>query len=206
MFYNILDQKRIDLLPKLLVFKKDFYLAGGTALALHLGHRDSIDFDFFSQKDFDTAVLFTQIENIFQDFVVQKVQDEKNTLTVIIDEDIKLSFFTYKYPLLDEFVSEEYLNLGSVSDIACMKLSAIVSRSTMKDYVDLYFILQDVEFSQLLDLVQQKFPPLDFNLIFKSLVYFDDIIDEPIVFKNNYFVSLEEIKSFFQRIVVEYIK
>ncbi|MDP3731352.1 MAG: nucleotidyl transferase AbiEii/AbiGii toxin family protein [bacterium] len=65
MFYNILDQKRLDLLPIFKNFKKDFYLGGGTALVLQIGHRDSVDFDFFKEGDIDTPKLFSDLEEFF---------------------------------------------------------------------------------------------------------------------------------------------
>ena len=76
MFYNILDKKRKNILPFLKNFKSDFYLAGGTALALQIGHRDSIDFDFFAPQDIDTKKLFEKIRDIFQDFEISKIQEE----------------------------------------------------------------------------------------------------------------------------------
>jgi predicted nucleotidyltransferase component of viral defense system len=205
MFYDILDKKRMAILPLLKEFKSDFYLAGGTALALQLGHRDSIDFDFFSMKNIDTEKLFERIKTIFVGYEVKKIQEEKNTLTVIIDGDIKISFFTYQYQLLNKLVDEENLKLASIEDIACMKLSAIVSRSLEKDYIDLYFILQSNSLDNLLKLVQKKFPSLDTNLVIKSLTYFDDIVEEAINFKNEQKVSLEEVKMFLIKIVKDYL-
>ncbi len=204
MFYNILDKKRLDVLPFFKNFKDDFYLAGGTALALQLGHRDSVDFDFFTNKNIDTKILFNRIQEAFKDKRVKKIQEEKNTLTVTINDNIKMSFFTYKYPLLDELIIEDNFRLASVRDIACMKLSAIISRSTMKDYIDLYFILQTISLNELLDNVVKKFPEIDINLVLKSLVYFDDIINEEIVFKNNQMVTIDDLKQFFKELVKKY--
>ncbi len=218
MFYNILDKKRLAVLPFLKSFKNNFYLAGGTALALQIGHRDSVDFDFFTTKDITTSEPFDQIKEIFSGRKIEKIQDEKNTLTVIIDKDIKISFFTYKYPLLNKLIDEPYFKLASINDIACMKLSAITSRSTLKDYVDLYFIFQTERktelliksemaeraiLSKLLKLLLKKFPELDINLVLKSLVYFDDLKGEKIIFRNNNKVSLSELKRFFQKMIKE---
>ena len=201
MFYDILDKKRTDILPLLKEFKSDFYLAGGTGLALQLGHRDSLNFDFFSEKDFDSSKLFESVKNTFKNFKITKIQDEKNTLTILIDENIKISFFAYHYPLLKKLIDEKYLKIASVEDIACMKFSAIVGRATKKDYVDLYFILQKINLKQLLNLTVQKYPSLDSNLILKSLVYFKDILIEPIKYKNQKSVSFETIKKFLIKIV-----
>lgn len=206
MFYDILDKERKNILPILESLKNDFYLGGGTALALQIGHRDSIDFDFFSEKPFDTQKLFEQLEMIFNDHSIEKTQDEKNTLSIIVDGGIKISFFSYSYPLLRPLIFDEYLSLASIEDIACMKLSAITSRSSMKDYVDLYFILRQKKLGELLDLTKTKFPKLDKNLIIKSLVYFEDIINEPIIFKNDQDISFETIKSFLQKTVENFAK
>jgi len=184
MFYNILDEKRRKVLPYLKNFKEDFYLAGGTALALQIGHRDSIDFDFFSEKKVDTKKLFEKIRVVFVGQKVVKVQDELNTLTVLIDKSVKLSFFGYNYSLLEELINEPNLKLASVLDIASMKLIAITSRASNKDYIDLYYLLQDISLKDLLDKTSKKFPEVDRNLVLKSLVYFADIEIEPILFKN----------------------
>lgn len=199
MFYNILDKKRLDILPILKSFKKDFYLAGGTSLALQIGHRDSIDFDFFSKNDINTKKLFIKIKEVFKDYKVLKIQEEKNTLSVLINKNIKLSFFTYKYKLIDKIINRENLRLASWVDIGCMKMSAITSRATNKDYIDLYYILHKIELKELLKKASKKFKDLDQNLIIKSLVYFKDIDQEPIKFKNKNKVSKKEIEDFLKK-------
>jgi len=202
MYYNILDKKRLAILPLLKNFKKDFYLAGGTGLALQLGHRDSIDFDFFSKKNIDTKKLFLQIKEIFKGCKILKVQEENNTLTVFINDNIKLSFFTYNYKLIKKTINEPYFNIASILDIACMKLSAIVSRATNKDYIDLYFIFKEISLKNILNNLNKKLPELDINLVLKSLVYFNDLKTEPIKFKNNQNINLKTIeKSFNEQII-----
>jgi len=196
MFYDILDEKRLAILPLLKNFKDGYYLAGGTGLALQLGHRDSIDFDFFSQENIDTEKLFSQIAEVFNGRKIVKVQEEKNSLAVFIDEDIKLSFLSYKYKLIDDVADEENIRIASVPDIACMKLAAIVSRAANKDYIDLYFILKIFSLEDILDKMNEKMPSLDINLVLKSLVYFKDISAEPIKFKNNNDASIEAVENF----------
>mgnify|MGYP001572982335 FL=1 len=122
MFYNILDKKRLDILPLFKNFKDNFYLAGGTSLALHLGHRDSIDFDFFTEEDINTKKLFERLKKIFEGHKLLKIQEEDNTLTVLIDGLVKISFFTHKYKLIDKTISDENLTYASIGDIGCMKL------------------------------------------------------------------------------------
>ena len=197
MYYDILTKERLEILPLFKSFKEDFYLAGGTALALQIGHRDSVDFDFFSQKEFNTAELFEEIRKVFLGHDLVKIQDEKNTLSVIIGQNIKISFFSYDYKLIEPFVEDEYFRLASIIDIGCMKLSAIVSRATNKDYVDLYYILKQVSLKKLLKSAKEKMPELDHNLILKSLVYFEDIKEEALIFKHNKQIDLKTIKDFF---------
>jgi hypothetical protein len=204
MFYNILDKKRLAILPFLKKFKADFYLAGGTGLALQLGHRDSIDFDFFSLKNFETKDLYAQIKEAFAGHKLLKVQDEKNTLTVFIDENIKLSFFSYPYKLIGKLIAEENFKIASIEDIAIMKMAAIVSRATNKDYIDLYFILKKMSLKDVLYKMEKKLPDLDLNLVLKSLVYFEDIVCEPIKFKNGKKVSFSVVKEFIKKEVKDF--
>jgi hypothetical protein len=201
-FHDILDVKRSTVLDECRAFKKDFYLAGGTALALRIGHRDSFDFDFFHAGAFDTARLFARVKKAFSRRTIRKIQEEENTLTVLVDG-VKISFFGYPYPLLKKTRDIGAVRLASCIDIGCMKCAAIVGRATMKDYVDLYYILQEMPLPTLLCAARKKLPQLDRNLILKSIVYFKDVADEPIRFKNGKQVSLETVKKFLIRAVKE---
>lgn len=196
MFYDILDQKRIEILPLFKFFKEKFYLAGGTGLALQLGHRDSVDFDFFTEDHFDTFKLYTEILEVFKGKKILKTLEEKDSLNIIIDDVIKLSILRYPYLLLKPAINEEYLKIASVEDIGCMKLSAITARSMEKDYIDLYFILKQISLRELLSQAHSKMPDLDQNLILKSLVYFDDVSPEEILFKNNSSIQFSDVKTF----------
>lgn len=204
MHYEILDDRRRTLLPQFASFKGNFYLAGGTALALQIDHRDSIDFDFFSRKGFDTARLFKECEASFGGHSLTKTQDEKDSLSFLIDTAVSVSFLGFPYPLVKPLVVTEYFDIASIEDIGCMKLSAITGRAALKDYVDLYFILRSIPLSVLLESTATKFPSLDRNLILKSLVYFDDVAREPIRFVGQE-VPLEELKAFFEKAVRETI-
>ncbi|MCX6383487.1 MAG: nucleotidyl transferase AbiEii/AbiGii toxin family protein [Actinobacteria bacterium] len=118
LYFDILDQKRTNLLPLLTPFKDNFYLAGGTALALLLGHRDSIDFDFFSSGSFSTMDLFQKVEQVFAGHQVVRTQEANDTLTIIIDDGLKVSFFAYPYELVRPLLNEDHFK------IACYKTQA----------------------------------------------------------------------------------
>lgn len=183
-------------MPALDFFKHDFYLAGGTALALQIGHRTSVDFDFFSQIPFDLNNLRIQAEQNFQKFNLQIITQEKQTLEVLANG-IKISFFYYPYPLLNEAINIEHLRMADQLDIGLMKLSAITQRSVLKDFVDLYLICQNIPLTELLAALPKKMPALNLNPVLKSLVYFDELEIEPLFFLNSYAVSLMQIKNFF---------
>ena len=111
---------------------KDFYLAGGTALALQLGHRKSIDLDFFSKNyPSKNEVLVREFEKYHPTISME----DEGTLSLFIDE-VKVSFFKYKYKLLEKPAYYNGVKLASVLDIACMKLIAISQRGAKKDFVD----------------------------------------------------------------------
>src|SRR3989344_4198498 len=205
--WNILDEKRRGILPFLKgVTGGDFYLAGGTGLALQLGHRDSVDFDFFIAKDYDTSVFVAKIEETFKNHNIKLTQREANTLSYTIDDTISISLFGHNHAPIQPLVETEYFPLASIADIGCMKFTAITARSVEKDYVDLYFILQQASLRDLLAFCVQKYPTLDAAVILKSLVYFDDILHEPIIFKEGHEVPFAKIKAFLQEKVTDYFK
>lgn len=129
MFYDILDQQRLDILPFLRPLKERFYLAGGTGLALQLGHRDSADFDFFIQDHFDTFKLYSELLEIFNGKKLTKTFEQKDSLNITIDDEIKLSILRYPYKLLNHCIDEKYLQIASIEDIACMKNARFRSES-----------------------------------------------------------------------------
>ena len=206
LYWEILDGERNKILPIFSSFKDDFYLAGGTALALQIGHRDSNDFDFFTKNSFSSWELFKKLKEVFVGLKMVKIQEEKDTLTVLIDEKIKISFFGYPYDLIKSLIKSEYINLASIEDIGAMKLSAITGRSVLKDYLDIYWILQKISLFKLTKVCQKKYKDLDINLVLKSLVYFDDVIEEPINYKISDQVSYEKIKSFLRNEVKTFLK
>ncbi|MDP2864070.1 MAG: nucleotidyl transferase AbiEii/AbiGii toxin family protein [bacterium] len=156
---------------------KDFYLAGGTALALQLGHRQSIDLDWFSGQDFLN-------EKIKKNLVLlgnfKLLSEEKDTIHGTLDE-IRVSFFHYGYKLLFPLIKFENIDLADERDIAAMKIDAISSRGSKKDFIDLYFLLKKYSLAELIDFFEKKYKNIKYNKlhILKSFSYFDDAENEP---------------------------
>lgn len=154
-----------------------FYLAGGTALALQIGHRQSIDLDWFSGHDFSNA----QIKNSLSGLGVFELTNEaEGTIEGVMDQ-VRVSFFRYRYDLLFPLLGFEKIKLADERDIAAMKIDAISSRGSKKDFIDLYFLLEKYSLKELIEFFEKKYRDIKYNKlhILKSLVYFDDAENEP---------------------------
>ncbi len=161
-----------------MIKKEGFVLAGGTALALQLGHRISDDLDFFTSHSFVTEELFRKIKGKRLSPVV--LQEGKGTLTVLVKE-VKLSFFYYHYPFLEKPRGDLGIPLAHVVDIASMKIIAINQRGAKRDFIDLYFILQQIPFWKIVENLFHRYGPgrISPMQISKSLVYFEDAEGDP---------------------------
>ena len=156
---------------------KDFYLAGGTALSLWLGHRKSRDLDFFSQKNFNLPLL--------SDFLVSKLDAkviiaETGTLLTEING-VKTSFLHYPYKNLEDCESWRNIKLASLIDISCMKIIAISQRAEKKDFFDFYEIIKLFSPDELRSSILEKYGRKSLNCyhILKSLFYFEDAESSP---------------------------
>jgi predicted nucleotidyltransferase component of viral defense system len=176
---EVLSADAADLLRNLgdQEYMRAFYLAGGTALALHLGHRRSIDLDFFSEQSVAEDLLLSQVENLPEFSLVAK---EPQTLHCQIQR-VKVSFIGYPYPMLAPCREYSHVAIADPVDIACMKLSAIASRGVRRDFIDLHQIARRDGLNALLEAFQKKFAKANFNLVhvLKSLVYFADAEKDP---------------------------
>lgn len=202
--FEILDNKRKKLLPDFKRFKDRFYLAGGTALALQLAHRDSVDFDFFTEEDFDSEALLREVKEVFSRHRVEVIQAGNKTLNIIIDGDVKVSFFCIKEKLLRPPLDCEYFNIADIDDIACMKVSALL-RAAYKDYVDLFYILKSKSLDEIINNCKIKYKGFDVMVYLKALVSFDDINISEILFERGKRIKLEMIKKDFKKRVKEYL-
>ena len=205
LFHNILDSKRKKLLPQLDFLKDRFYLAGGTALALQIGHRTSVDFDFFTDTPFDNMQFYFQLEEAFCNDEIEKIQDSKDTLSVVLNKEIKISFFKIPYPVINPLIETDYIRLLTVLEIGAMKLIAL-TRAAYRDYVDLYFILQQYSLKRIFELCHKKFKNFDEGIYLKCLFSFHDIEIAPIHFQEGFHKEKEEIFSSIESKTRDYIR
>lgn len=183
-----------------------FYLAGGTAIAIWLGHRESVDLDWFTERGIsDPLGLAETLKAGGLEFETSAVA--KGTLHGKA-EAVKLSFLEYRYPMLRPLVlwPEFGCELASPEDLACMKLSAISSRGAKKDFIDLY-ALGSTRFSlaEMLELYQQKFEATDLLHVLSSLAYFDDAEPEETP-RLHWTLDWEEVKRTVKAWVTEYVR
>lgn len=156
---------------------KNFYLTGGTALSLILGHRESEDLDFFIKSNFQPPLLQQKLLQLGK---LENVQIDEGTLNLFINK-VKLQFLYYPYNLLEEFIPWNGINLSSMIDIACTKLITISMRGSKKDFIDIYVILQNLSLNDLFIKLDVKYQKIRYNRphILKSLVYFNDADAQP---------------------------
>ena len=133
-----LNKHQIDLLPLIKSFQREFYLVGGTALALHLGHRQSIDFDLFKKKDIHPAKIAKQIAAHNLSF--QLIHKDTDQLHIWINR-VKLTFFAYGFEVPHPIWFDQIISMPLLIDLAAMKAFALGRRAKWKDYVDLYWLL-----------------------------------------------------------------
>jgi len=172
-------------------FLNDFILVGGTALSLQLGHRMSVDLDFFTLVDFDSNLLIEQISENHNLSVLRKTPQ---TLIGSI-QSVKVDFIRFRYPFIRPIVDIDGIRMLSVEDIAPMKLDAVAGRGKKKDFYDLYFLLKTFTLKQLLELYSEKYKhQSDFHVI-RSLSYFEDADSDPdpIVFQKD--LTWETVKT-----------
>jgi hypothetical protein len=172
-----------------------FYLAGGTGLALQIGHRRSLDLDFFTGVPFNQEELLERMIPRFGEF--ELVAKDNETLHAHINH-IKVSFLGYAYPILFPFARFGGADIADARDIACMKVSAIAGRGTKRDFIDLYAISRQYGLLQILDWFREKYTRANYSRvhILKSMTYFDEAEQDPMP---DMLIELSwaEVKTFF---------
>lgn len=171
-----------------------FDLAGGTALALQIGHRISVDLDFFGAKNLNSEEILNALTEIDQPSILSQ---SKNILILNVSG-VKVDFVNYQYPLLSPANEIEGIRLLSLLDIAAMKLAAIAGRGKKRDFFDLYFLSKHYSLEQLIASYNKKFSDGSEFMIIKSLVYFEDaeMDADPVLLID---AQWSEVKAFFQK-------
>lgn len=195
MHKEILTEKQNKFLPLIEKFSDNFGLVGGTAIALYIGHRESVDFDLFTLNEIDSAKIRRKIT---KDFNIEKVFiDEKEEYSVLIDG-VKITFLNYPFNIEFENKFDDIINLPSLLTLSAMKSYTLGRRAKWKDYVDMYFILKNYHsLEEIAERAKQIFSN-EFNekILRTQLAYFEDIdYTEKVIYKEGFEVDDKVIKD-----------
>ena len=195
MHAEILTEEQMKLLPLVESFSKNFGLVGGTAIALQIGHRRSIDFDLFANKPFDSMAIKRKISKNHR---IQKTyKDEPDQYTLIISG-VQFTFFNYPFKINFSKKFGENIKLPDLFTLAAMKVFALGQRAKWKDYVDLYFIIKKYHGLPEISKKAKQIFGSSFNerIIREQLAYFDDInYSEEVIFMPGFEVDEKTIKK-----------
>lgn len=174
LFAQTVEARTLDLIQRLMNEERleNFRLVGGTALALCIGHRISIDIDLFSVDDFSSSELRVYLESKYS---TDRFTAIRNGLFGFI-EDIKIDLITHNYAWLMPATVYQGIRMASLQDICAMKVHAIVQNgSRLKDFVDLYHLLESFTFNEIVNYYVAKYPDTNATLASNALGYFSDI-------------------------------
>lgn len=186
----------LELLTTLMTIKEfdALRLVGGTSLALQLGHRSSEDIDLFGRLEVDEFAL----SKMLSQFESVKSLGGSKSIKIFLVNGIKVDFVNYPYEWIEDAIEAKGFRLAGKKDIAAMKIAAIAQRGSKKDFIDLFFLLQDYSLGQLMEFYEEKITDGNTWLALRSLVYFDDAEKQPMprMFKD---VSWPEIKTLIRK-------
>lgn len=202
MHKEILSEKQLELLPLIRQFSREYYLAGGTAVALHIGHRRSIDFDLFKFSSVNHKRNIDKIAGSRLPYEVTWREADQMNVTV---GDVKLTFLEYPFPVKGAGKFENIIKVPELIDLAAMKAYALGRRSKWKDYVDLYFILKNYfTIVQISARASEIFDQLFSEKLFRAqLNYFKDIDYSEQIEYEDAPVTEEEIRAYFNEKTIE---
>ena len=175
--YNTVDQRTLELIKEIQSLQgfQNLRLVGGTALALQIGHRISVDIDFFGNMNLNNLSIVDKLKKLGN---LKTIRNSEKVHVFLLDN-IKIDIVNYDYPWISEIVSEEKINLAGLPDIAAMKISAITNRGTKKDFINLYFLLKKYSLEKIINYYLEKYDDATLLLTLKSLTYFNDADNEP---------------------------
>lgn len=202
MHKEILTNEQIKLLPLVRLFARDFGLVGGTAFALYIGHRESIDFDLFATKQFDNNTIKRKLKN----YIIQKIiRDETDQFTLIINN-VRFTFFNYPFKISFSEKFNDVIKLPSLLTLSAMKAYALGRRAKWKDYVDLYFATKKYHSIKKITEKAKNIFGHEFNeKIFRAqLAYFRDIDhSEKIIYAKGFKVDDKVIEEYLLKCSLE---
>ncbi len=187
-----IEPKTLELLRRLqsLSIFEHSRLVGGTALALQLGHRKSVDLDMFGSIEASPEEIIDACKDVGE----LEISKTSKNINIYWVDGIKVGCVNYPYEWLDECKVFDGVRMASVNDIAAMKISAIINRGTKKDFIDLYFLLKEMSLNQILDLYDKKYPDGSRFIAIKSLTYFEDAESDPMPYMYND-VTWDDVKA-----------
>ena len=188
-----LDKDLLQLLEQLMISDelKNFYLVGGTALALQLGHRKSNDIDLFYHDHFDSSFIADFLKDTFE---ISSLEVSKNLVRCYINK-IKIDILSHRYSLVDSIITSENIRFASLKDIAAMKLNAITNRGMKKYFWDIGTLLSIFSLKEMLMFYKVKYPTSSLWQVEKSLCWFDDAdneLTEIIDLKGNHWQTIKQ--------------
>lgn len=195
MHKEILTEKQIELLPLIKNFSKNFGLVGGTAIALHIGHRESIDFDLFTLNDIDPFKIKKKITNGFN--IERVFVNEEDEYTILVNG-VKITFLRYPFGIEFRDNLDTVIKMADILTLAAMKAYALGRRAKWKDYVDIYFILKNHHnIEEIIKKAEDIFSSEFNEKIFRTqLAYFKDIdYTEKIIYRKGFEVGDEIIRN-----------
>ncbi|MBN2698977.1 MAG: nucleotidyl transferase AbiEii/AbiGii toxin family protein [Bacteroidales bacterium] len=195
MHHHILTGNQVELLPLLKTFSGNFYLAGGTAIALHLGHRHSIDFDLFTGSNLRKSEIWKKLMKFSSG--IKKISEDTDQLNVIINN-LKITFLSYPFAIEHPVHLQKFISLPTLISLASMKAYALGRRAKWKDYADLFFILRDhYSIEEIKEEAIKNFGGLFSEKLFREqLAFHKDIDYSEAVEYTSESPSDEEIKKF----------
>jgi len=201
--YQTIDLPTLELLKSLQQIPNfsNLRLAGGTALALQLGHRKSIDLDLFGAINIDELSLSKSLAGFGNPTLLNKSEN----IYIYLLNGIKVDIVNYHYPWLEKEILLDKITLAGKIDIAAMKLAAITGRGTKKDFIDIYFLLQHFSLAEMLDFYRRKYSDGSEFLVLKSLSYFDDADNDvsPLMIVQT---PWKDIKEAIMKLLTKYIE
>lgn len=208
MHFEILNPVQREIFSKLSFVKNlKLYLAGGTALSLQLGHRTSVDFDFYTKNHFKSGELLKHFKKHLKGYSLKVLRDQDDTFEIQLNG-VHLSCFHYAYKLLVKPLKAEHLDLAAIEDISAMKIVAISQRGRRRDFIDIYYLIKKFGLTDIFSLTQKKYPEFDIYNGLRGLVYFEDADKDSEVARIKTFekINWQEVKNYIKGEVIKFQK